>query len=140
MDTLIMVSIMTLVLFSMSGSVRADTLVVANQMKTRGNVPVFVTCHITPKLAKSVPLGQVVLTEIPARDNVTDAAGFRTCVGTFYNISDAGPYERPYVLYSSFKNYTESKKLYFFLVKDDGFYRWNDDKKDWDKIRPITWF
>ncbi|CAF2120807.1 unnamed protein product [Brassica napus] len=66
MDTLIMVSIMTLVLFVSSGSARAATLIVSNQMQRRANVPVFVTCQGSiPRMSKPIPLGQVSLIKIP---------------------------------------------------------------------------
>ncbi|CAL9244318.1 unnamed protein product, partial [Arabidopsis halleri] len=93
MDTLIMVSIMTMMIFSTFATTRAATLLVSNELKRRGDVPVFVTCHPTPWLSKLVPLGQKLLIEIPttAGDNAVDekAAGFRpwrptTCIGTFF--------------------------------------------------------
>ncbi|CAA7027747.1 unnamed protein product [Microthlaspi erraticum] len=147
MDALTMISIMTLMLFS--GSARAATLIVSNQLHTRGNVPVFVTCHGTiPKMSKSVPLGQVSLTKLitpVAGNNATDEkAGSRvlqqmSCVGTFYTESHFGRTERPYVLYDSYIDSKLCKNACLVVVKDDGFYRWNNDKNVWDKIPPIIW-
>lgn len=149
MDTLIMVSIMTMVLVSTSETTRAATLLVSNELQTRGDVPVFVTCHPTPRLSKLVPLGQKSLIEIPttAGDNAVDhekAAGSRvwqptTCIGTFYSEARFGRHEKPYVLYDSDKDATECKNSCFVVVIDDGFYRWNNNKRIWDKVFPIIW-
>ncbi|ESQ42258.1 hypothetical protein EUTSA_v10015539mg [Eutrema salsugineum] len=143
MDTLIMLSIMTLVLVSGSGTSRGATLIVSNQMQTRDNVSVFVTCDslLNPKLSKSVPLGQVSLTEIPttAGHNATDdksthvALQQTSCVGTFYN-------GMIYPLYDSDKDSTVYKNVCVVVAKDNRFYRWNNDKNTWDVIQPIIIF
>ncbi|KAG7534892.1 hypothetical protein ISN45_Aa08g023980 [Arabidopsis thaliana x Arabidopsis arenosa] len=148
MDTLIMVSIMTMMIFSTFATTRAATLLVSNELKRRGDVPVFVTCHSTPWLSKPVPLGQKLLIEIPttAGDNSVDekAAGSRpwrptTCIGTFYREAHFGRHETPYVLYNSDKDATECKNSCFVVVKDDGFYRWHNNKRVLDKVFPIIW-
>lgn len=145
MDTLITVSIMALMLFAASGSARAATLLVSNQMQTRGNVPVFVTCHPIPKLSKPVPFGQKILIEIPASAGGNEnAEAFRVlphtkCIGTFYaKAHDAEPYEMWYDLYDSDKEYRKDSCV--VVVKDDGFYRWNHSNIMWDKIPPKIWF
>ncbi|EOA14606.1 hypothetical protein CARUB_v10027857mg [Capsella rubella] len=151
MDILMMVSIMTMMLFSTSEPTRAATLIVSNELQTRGDVPVFVTCHPTPLLYKLVPLGQKLLIEIPTTaggDNAVDdkkAAGSKvwqptTCLGTFYSEAHFERHERPYVLYDSDKDATECKNSCFVVVKDDGFYRWNNNKRIWDKVFPIIWY
>lgn len=136
---------MALMLFSRPGSVRAATLLVSNQMQTRGNVPVFVTCHPIPELSKSVPLGQKTLIEIPATAGNNENAEastvlpHTTCIGTFYaKAHDAAPYEMWYDLYDSDKEYCKDSCV--VVVKDDGFYRWNKTKMIWDKIPGHIWF
>ena len=73
---------MTLVLFVSSGSARAATLIVSNQMQSRANVSVLVTCLGTfPTMTKSIPFGQVSLVKIPptsgqnATDDISPTAG-----------------------------------------------------------------
>ncbi|KAG2333501.1 hypothetical protein Bca52824_004681 [Brassica carinata] len=143
MDTLIMVSIMTLVLFVSSGSARAATLIVSNQMQRRANVSVFVTCHGTiPRTSTSIPLGQVSLVKIPptsgqnATDDISPTAGendkparsrvsqWASCVGTFGGEAQFWPSERIYRLYNSDKDSTVN----IVVAKDDGFYRWDNVK------------
>ncbi|CAA0404257.1 hypothetical protein ISN44_As05g021320 [Arabidopsis suecica] len=144
MDTLILVSIMVLMLFARSGSARAATLIVSNEMQTLPNVPVFVTCRPTPELSKSVPLGQKIMIEIPsiAGDN-EKVAGSRQlshtlCVGTFYNKKNSETYGMWFVLYdSSDKNHC--KDSCSIVAKDYGFYSWNNNKKTWDLIPPRFW-
>ncbi|CAA7027745.1 unnamed protein product [Microthlaspi erraticum] len=93
---------MTLLLFSGSGSARAGTLIVSNQLQTRGNVPVFVTCE--EGMSKSVPLGKMLLREIPtiAGNNTTDGSREQQymCLGTFYSVPRSRPTvrARPYIL------------------------------------------
>ncbi|XP_010477463.1 PREDICTED: uncharacterized protein LOC104756551 [Camelina sativa] len=149
MDTFIMVSFMTMMLFSTSELTRAANLLVSNELHTRGDVPVFVTCHPAPQLSKRVPLGQKSLIEIPttaSNDTVDEkVAGSRvwqptTCIGTFYREAHFEMHERPYVLYESDKDAKECKNSCFVVVKDDGFYRWNNNKRIWDKIFPIIWY
>lgn len=129
---------MTLMLFSGSGSARAATLIVSNQMKTRGNVPVFVTCHgSTPKLVKSVPLGQESVIEIPPNaGDVTDLSQGTSCIGTFYGEALFMPTQMMYALYNH-KVFTECENACLVAVKDDGFYRWNYGKESLDKIPPF---
>ncbi|KAF8046472.1 hypothetical protein N665_3663s0004 [Sinapis alba] len=153
MDTLIMVSIITLVLFVSSGSTRAATLIVSNQMQRRANVSVFVTCHGTiPRVSKSIPLGQVSLIKIPlmtsgqdATDDISPTTGendkparsrvsqWASCVGTFGGEAQFWPAERIYGLYNSDKDSAVS----IVVAKDDGFYIWDTKKNSWYKARLI---
>ncbi|KAG2299913.1 hypothetical protein Bca4012_011482 [Brassica carinata] len=153
MDTLIMVSIMTLVLFASSAPARTATLIVSNQMQKRANVPVFVTCQGSAStMYKSVPLGQLLMIEITptsepsATDDITPTAGkndkqagFRVsqemnCVGTFYRESRSLPDQPWYRLNSSNRESVVCKDVCVVVAKDNGFYRWNDEKNAWDTI------
>ncbi|KAJ4907958.1 hypothetical protein Rs2_11616 [Raphanus sativus] len=152
MDTLIMVSIMTLVLFVSSESARAATLIVSNQMQRHANVSVFVTCQGTsPRISESIPLGQVSLIKIPptsgqnATDDISPVAGendkparsrvsqWAFCVGTFGGEAQFSPAERMYRLYNSDKGSTVS----IVVAKDDGFYCWDNDKNFWYRCTMI---
>ncbi|CAL9231240.1 unnamed protein product [Arabidopsis halleri] len=143
MDTLITVSIMALMLFAGSGCARAATLLVSNEMQTHSNIPVFVTCRPTPELSKSVPLGQKMLIDIPSIAGDNEKAEGSTqlphteCVGTFYTKKNSGPYGMWFVLYDSDKDYC--KDSCSIVVKDYGFYRWNNNKKTWNLIPPRFW-
>ncbi|WZZ21773.1 hypothetical protein YC2023_123160 [Brassica napus] len=158
MDTLIMVSIMTLLIFPSSGPARAATLIVSNQMQKSANVPVFVTCKgSAPTMYKPVPLGQLLMIEItptsepsatndmtPTAGQNDKPAGFRVsqemnCVGTFYRESRGLRSQPWYVLNSSYREPVVCKDVCVVVAKDDGFYRWNSKKNAWDKI-PMEMF
>ena len=151
MDTLIMVSIMTLVLFVSSGSARAATLIVSNQMQSRANVSVLMTCLGTfPRMSKSIPFGQVSLVKIPptsgqnATDDISPTAGendkparsrvsqWASCVGTFEGEAQFWPSERIYRLYKY--NSDKDSTVSIVVAKDDDFYGWNNDRNSWDRI------
>ncbi|KAF8102320.1 hypothetical protein N665_0198s0033 [Sinapis alba] len=153
MDTLIIVSIMTLVLFASSGPARAATLIVSNQMQKRANVPVFVTCRGSGSTVyKSIPLGQLLMIEITptseanATDDITPIAGkndkpagFRVsqemrCVGTFMRKALFLPGQPWYNLNISNRGSVVCKNVCVVVAKDDGFFRWNNDKNAWDQI------
>nr|VDC79190.1 unnamed protein product [Brassica rapa] len=143
MDTLIMVSIMTLVLFVSSGSARAATLIVSNQMQRRANVPVFVTCQGSiPRMSKPIPLGQrkkmrLMISHPPLKKNDKPArprVSQRTsCEGTFWGEAQFVPSLRMYRLYDS----DTDSAVRFVVAKDDGFYCWNNDKNYWHKCPMI---
>ncbi|CAN8252615.1 unnamed protein product [Cochlearia groenlandica] len=154
MNTLItLLSIMTIAFFASYGSTRAATLLVSNQMKTRGNIPVFVTCQglTHDKISKIVPSGQVSMIDIitpnakntASDENAAPAASrvpqLTSCVGSFNGEAHFWPAETLYGLYDSDKDSTECNNVCLVVVKDDGFYRWNNDKNAWNKITPIIW-
>ncbi|KAJ0266611.1 Uncharacterized protein HA466_0005850 [Hirschfeldia incana] len=144
---------MTLVLFASSGPARTATLIVSNQLQKRANVPLFVTCEgSASKMYKSVPLGQLLMIEITptSKPNATDEitptagqnykpAGFRvsqemSCVGTFYRESRGLRKQPWYTLKSSNRESVVCKDVCVVVAKDNGFYRWDNDKKVWDQI------
>ncbi|EOA22609.1 hypothetical protein CARUB_v10003277mg [Capsella rubella] len=136
---------MALMLFARSETARAATLVVSNQLQTRKNVAVFVTCGPTPELSESVHVGQKTVIDIPnaAGDNENAEASrvlsHTRCVGTFYvKAHESAPYETWYDLYDSDKD--NCKDSCFVTVKDDGFFRWNNNKRTWDRIHSKTWW
>lgn len=131
------IAIFMLLLLTSWESSMATTLVVSNQL-VRPHGIVYVRCegNWAYEMSKLIPAGSKTSIVVPPNADGTNWPPV-VCVGKYSEVSSYR-----HILYTStLSGDNKGCKNDRCLVKvtDDGFYRWNEEKKSWDLIPSKIW-